>query len=51
MQPYKLVRDERDGVDLKSPAVDSILDGDLDEFMTAYLRYKVARQNRTKAKA
>ncbi len=51
MQPYTLVRDERDGVDMKSPAVNAILDGDLDDFMTAYLRYKAARLNRTKAKA
>ncbi|MCZ2342053.1 MAG: peptide chain release factor 2 [Bacteroidales bacterium] len=46
MQPYTLVRDERDGVDVKIPAVDKVLDGDLDEFMQAYLRYKTARQNK-----
>ena len=52
MQPYTLVRDERDGVDMKSPAVASVLDGDLDEFLYAYLRWKTARLNKTaKAKA
>ena len=48
MQPYTLVRDERDGVDMKSPHVAQILDGDLDEFMTAYLRHKASRVNRAK---
>ena len=46
MQPYTLVRDERDGVDVKVAAVDKVLDGDLDEFMKAYLRYKAAKQNK-----
>lgn len=41
-QPYTLVRDERDGVDVKTPQVMEVIDGDLDEFMYAYLR------NRTK---
>jgi peptide chain release factor 2 len=47
MQPYTLVRDERDGIDVKIPAVMSVLDGDIDEFMHAYLRYKTARVNKT----
>lgn len=51
MQPYTLVRDERDGVDMKTPHVAQVLDGDLDDFMTAYLRHKTARANRQKAKA
>ena len=53
MQPYTLVRDERDGVEMKSPAVNSVLDGneELDEFMYAYLRHKALRANRQKAKA
>ncbi len=46
MQPYTLVRDEREGIDVKTPAVMQVLDGDLDEFMHAYLRHKTARQNR-----
>ncbi len=45
MQPYTLVRDERDGIEMKSPAVAAVLDGDLDEFMQAYLRHKTARLN------
>ncbi len=49
-QPYTLVRDEREGIEVKSPHVAQILDGDLDEFMTAYLRHKVTRLNRQKAK-
>jgi peptide chain release factor 2 len=49
MQPYTLVRDERDGIELKSSAVMQVLDGDLDEFMQAYLRHKTAKQNKAKA--
>jgi peptide chain release factor 2 len=49
MQPYTLVRDERDGIEMKSPAVQAVLDGDLDEFMQAYLRHKTARANKAKA--
>ena len=48
LQPYTLVRDERDGIDVKTPAVQKVLDGDLDEFIQAYLRYKTARANRKK---
>jgi peptide chain release factor 2 len=50
LQPYTLVRDERDGIDVKIPAVMQVLDGDLDEFMHAYLRYKTARQSRVAKK-
>jgi peptide chain release factor 2 len=48
MQPYTLVRDERDGIELKSPAVTQMLDGAevLDEFMYAFLRYKTAKANK-----
>jgi peptide chain release factor 2 len=46
MQPYTLVRDEREGIELKSPAVQSVLEGDLDEFMHAYLRHKTAKANK-----
>jgi len=51
MQPYTLVRDERDGIEMKSPAVSEALDGGevLDEFMYAYLRYKTARANKISA--
>src|SRR5262249_44196198 len=33
LQPYTLVRDERDGIDVKTPAAMQVLDGELDEFM------------------
>jgi peptide chain release factor 2 len=48
MQPYTLVRDERDGIDVKVPAVMSVLDGNLDEFMQAFLRWKTAKANKKK---
>jgi peptide chain release factor 2 len=51
LHPYTLVRDERDGIDVKTPAVMTVLDGDLDEFMTAYLRHKTVRQHRRKQPA
>jgi peptide chain release factor 2 len=52
MQPYTLVRDEREGIDVKTPAVMQVLDGDLDEFMHAYLRHRTAKRNKAaKAKA
>jgi peptide chain release factor 2 len=50
MQPYTLVRDEREGIEMKSPAVMQVLDGDLDEFMQAYLRHKVAKAHKAAAK-
>ncbi|VTR95272.1 peptide chain release factor 2 : Peptide chain release factor 2 OS=Singulisphaera acidiphila (strain ATCC BAA-1392 / DSM 18658 / VKM B-2454 / MOB10) GN=Sinac_1160 PE=4 SV=1: PCRF: RF-1 [Gemmata massiliana] len=50
MQPYTLVREERDGIDVKTPAVNDVLDGDFDQFMHAYLRHKTARANKTKSK-
>jgi peptide chain release factor 2 len=48
MQPYTLVRDERDGIDVKNAQVMQILDGDLDEFMHAYLRHKTERLHKRK---
>lgn len=48
MQPYTLVREERDGIDLKTAAVAEVLDGDFDPFMHAYLRYKAAQANKAK---
>jgi peptide chain release factor 2 len=50
MQPYTLARDERDGIDIKIPAVMQVLDGDLDLFMQAYLRWKTEREHKRKAK-
>ncbi|MBA4187990.1 MAG: peptide chain release factor 2 [Planctomycetaceae bacterium] len=48
MQPYTLVREEREGIDLKTPAINDVLDGDFDQFMHAFLRHKSARLNKTK---
>lgn len=48
MQPYTLVREEREGIDLKTAAVAEVLDGDFDPFMHAYLRYKAAQANKAK---
>lgn len=47
LQPYTLVRDEREGIDMKTPAVNEVLDGNLDDFMYAYLRYKTAKANKS----
>jgi peptide chain release factor 2 len=38
LYPYQLVRDER--TDLKSPHTDKVLDGDLQDFVDAYLRHR-----------
>jgi peptide chain release factor 2 len=46
MQPYTLVRDERPGIEAKSPAVMAVLDGDLDLFMQAYLRYRTEKAHK-----
>jgi peptide chain release factor 2 len=48
LQPYTLVRDERDGIDVKTPQVMNVLNGDLDQFMQAYLRYKTERMHKKK---
>jgi peptide chain release factor 2 len=48
MQPYTLVRDERPGIEVKTPNVMGVLDGDLNEFMYAYLRHKTERQHKKK---
>jgi peptide chain release factor 2 len=47
-QPYTLVREERDGIDVKTPAVKDVLDGDFDQFMHAFLRHKTAKANKQK---
>jgi peptide chain release factor 2 len=46
LQPYTLVKDLRS--DHETSQVMPTLDGDLDEFMHAYLRYKAARMNKKK---
>ena len=48
MQPYTLVRDERPGIEVKTPNVMGVLDGDLNEFMQTYLRHKTERQHKKK---
>jgi len=48
LQPYTLVREERDGIDMKTPAVQDVLDGDFDPFMHAFLRHKTAKLNKAK---
>ena len=49
LQPYTLARDERDGIDVKVPQVSVVLDGDLDQFMHAYMRWKTERAHKRKA--
>ncbi len=44
MQPYTLVKDVR--TEVQTPAVNNVLDGDLDAFIQAYLRYKAAKLNK-----
>ncbi len=51
MHPYTLVRDEREGIDVKTPAIQDVLDGDFDPFMHAYLRHRAAKQNQTQNQA
>ena len=50
MQPYTLVRDERDGIDVKLPGVNAVLDGDVDEFMFSYLRFKANKASKAAQK-
>jgi peptide chain release factor 2 len=50
LQPYTLVREERDGIDVKTPAVMDVLDGNFDQFMHAYLRHKTAKANKAAKK-
>ena len=40
LYPYQLVRDER--TELKSPHTDKVLDGDIQEFIDTYLRYRAS---------
>ncbi len=50
-QPYTLARDERDGIDVKTPQVMAVIEGALDPFMHAYLRWKTERQHKRKKSA
>lgn len=49
MHPYTLVRDEREGIDVKTPAINDVLDGELDPFMHAFLRHKTAKMNKARS--
>ncbi len=51
MQPYTLVRDEREGIEIKTPDVKEVLDGNLDEFMNAHLRYRTQKRMNRKESA
>jgi peptide chain release factor 2 len=44
MQPYTLVKDVRTGVE--TAQVQNVLDGDLDQYMEAYLRQKAEREHK-----
>src|SRR5262249_19829833 len=46
LQPYTIVKDLR--TETETPQVNRILDGDLDEFLQAFLRLKTERMNRKK---
>jgi peptide chain release factor 2 len=47
MQPYTLVKDARTGHETSQ--VQKVLDGDIDEFIQAYLRQKAEREHKRKA--
>jgi peptide chain release factor 2 len=49
MQPYTLVKDVR--TDVQTPQVQAVLDGGLDEFIQAYLRYKAEARHRSSVTA
>jgi peptide chain release factor 2 len=46
MQPYTLVKDTR--TDVQTAQVQSVLDGDLNDFIQGFLRYKVSVKSRKK---
>ena len=41
MQPYKLVKDHR--TDYETPDIDRVLNGEIDDFVENYLRYKIGK--------
>jgi peptide chain release factor 2 len=43
LHPYKMVKDHRTGYETSNAAV--VLEGDLDGFMDAYLRYSIGRDD------
>ncbi len=44
MQPYTLVKDTR--TDIQSAQVNNVLDGDIDDFIQGYLRYKLEQKSK-----
>jgi len=44
MQPYTMVKDQR--TDQQTPQVQSVLDGEIDDFIQAYLRHKAAQRHK-----
>jgi peptide chain release factor 2 len=48
MQPYTLVKDVR--TDVQTPQVQAVLDGDLDDFIQAFLRHKVELRHKKAGK-
>src|SRR5437899_378723 len=46
LQPYTMAKDER--MDVKTPQVFQVLDGDLDQFMETYLRLKIEKEHKKK---
>jgi peptide chain release factor 2 len=46
LQPYTLIKDVRTGVE--TPQVQAVLDGGIDEFLEAYLRYKTEKEHKRK---
>jgi peptide chain release factor 2 len=46
LQPYTLVKDVRTG--METSQVQNVLDGDIDEFIQAYLRQKAEREHKKK---
>jgi peptide chain release factor 2 len=49
LQPYTLVKDVRTGTETSQ--VQRVLDGEIDDFIQAYLRYKTEREHKRKASA